>query len=256
MVILFLAGSSQAVYADVVLDPENKFFNKYFAYMIPLEREFIANGEAGYVTAMEEPGSKFEIVTLENGESCYITYTCLYEGEYWGISYVWTEERSGYGWLKMDELLVLYDQLAFEEEHETGFYDFDGELDEIISTGSVVIWDWPGSGNVNFTYEIFESDRLWVYTAWKDGDGREWGRLNFYGRYAWICISDPMNYDLPLMDPMPAPATWVSETTHAEISTAKVNSSPVVLIMIIVAALVAGTVLLIKLLYNPKKKLA
>jgi len=78
--------------------------------------------------------------------------------------------------------------------------------------------------------------------------------LDFYGKGGWVCLSDPMNYDLPAMDPMPAPSPWVSETKHTDISTVKSNNSPIILIVIIVAAVVVGTVLLIRKLYKPNKK--
>jgi len=48
MVILLLAGSSQAAYADVAYEPENSFFDKYYTYMVPLDREFVVNGGRFY----------------------------------------------------------------------------------------------------------------------------------------------------------------------------------------------------------------
>jgi len=156
----------------------------------------------------------------------------------------------------MDDLLVIYDDIAFEEEHADAIYKYTGDMEEIIEAGSVIIWEWPGSGITFFTFEIFEEDNVWISRAYTDAAGLEWGYISFYGRGGWVCISDPMNYDLPVTDPMPAPAPWVSETSHTDIGTAEKSGSPVILIVIIVAALVAGTVLLIKLLYDPKKRRA
>jgi len=253
MVVFLLAGSSQAVYADVVVEPDNTFFDKYYTYMVPLDREFIVNGEAGYTQAQSAPNKQNVIGTFQNGHKCYITYSCLYDGEYWGISYI---GEIGYGWFRMDDLLVLYDETAFEKEHAAAFYDYTGGMEEILEAGSVIIWEWPGSGVTLYTLDIFEGDNFSISRAYTDGNGLEWGYLDFFGRGGWVCVSDPMNYDLPALDPMPAPAKWVPGAGHKDISAAEKSGSPVLLIVIIVAALVAGTVLLIKLLYDPKKKSA
>ena len=252
LAICFLSVSAQAAYADVISEPDNTFFDEYYVYMVPLDREFIVNGEHGFTQAQSEPGVQNVIGTFQNGDRCYITYSCLYDGEYWGVSYI---GEIGYGWFRLAEMLVLYDAIAFEEEHSADFYEYTGDFEELLREGSVIIWEWPGSDITFFTFEIFDEDNIWITRAYMDAQGREWGYLDFYGKGGWVCLSDPMNYDLPPMDPMPSPSPWASETKHTDISTiAKSNNSPIILIVIVVAAVVAVTVLLIRKLFKPNKK--
>ena len=251
IIIYALAFSSQAVYADVISETNNDFYLKYREYIIPLDREFIADGEDGYVSAMDAPGSGKEKGTLENGEYLYVEYSCLYDGEYWGLTYAF-----GYVWVRMDELLVLYDDIAFREEFSDEIYPYEGDLEEVYQAGAAILWAWPGSGVVFFELDMSKDDGTWVPYAYIDEHGLEWGLLNYYGRHAWICISDPMNRDLSVRDPMPGPAKWISDTEHVDVSTITVNdiisrNNAPVFIVILVAAVVVVTILLIRRVFKP-----
>ena len=246
-----LALSAQAVYADVISETNNDFYLKYREYIIPLDREFIADGEAGHVAAMDAPGAGKETGTIENGEYLYVEYSCLYDGEYWGLTYAY-----GYAWVRMAELLVLYDDIAFREEFADEIYPYEGDLEAVYQAGAAVLWAWPGSGVVFFEFDMSRGDGTWVPYAYIDEHGLEWGLLNYYGRSAWICISDPMNRDLPVREPMPGPAKWVSETEHVDISTIPGNdiinrNNAPVFIAVLVAAVVIGTILLIRRFFKP-----
>lgn len=107
----FLLLPSLALSADVVIEPENEFYEQHKSEIVYLDRNFIANGKEGFASVKKAPGSKEETGRLQNGEKTYIQYSCLYNGDYWGYSLVLQ------GWIQTDQLLVLYDYVAFEEEH-------------------------------------------------------------------------------------------------------------------------------------------
>ena len=146
MTVCFLLMPSFVAYADVIVEPENNFYTRHRNQIIYLGRSFSANGEDGFVSVKKEPGSKNEISKLQNGEVVYIQYSCLYDGEFWGIlTYVGTPNDGKTGWIKLDEMLVLYDYVAFEEEHFDEIYPYNGDYAEIKETRSAIAWPWPGA---------------------------------------------------------------------------------------------------------------
>ena len=66
-----------------------------------------------------------------------------------------------------------------------------------------------------------------------------------------MCLSDPLNREIPAFNPPPEPVRWVSETEHTEIWQSD-NTVPIVIIM--VALLVIGTAVLIKVFWKPNKQ--
>jgi hypothetical protein len=234
-----------SVYADVIVEPDNNFYNRHRSSIIYLGRSFAANGADGFAAVKSEPGAGREIAKLQNGETTYLQYSCLYDGSYWGF----TLHHSG--WVNIDEMLVLYDYVAFEEEHLHEFYLYDGDYAEIRATRSAAAWPWPGADAPLWTFEDLDTDNFRVSNAYKDSDGREWGFVTYlYGsRNVWFCLSDPLNRGIPAFNPAPPPMPWDSDTEHTDIE--KNNNSMLVVIVVLVAALVIGTAVLIRVFWKP-----
>jgi len=257
-----LALSAQAVYADAVYESGNRFYEQHKRDLVELFKLFIADGEDGSVSLFEAPGKAKAIDTFENGERCSVSYTCLYNGDYWGLATISKTLKEG--WVRMDELLVPYTGAVFREEYKNEFFPFEGTHEEIDIKDILVLWAWPGSGvireefdwydtmsfpNVNIDYAYRDDQDLeWVYISWFDHDVQN----------VWICVSDPSNRDLPVLKPAPDPVPWVPEATHVDIGGARGvggSGTPVYTIVIIIALLtvvVVCTVLLIKRLYKPQ----
>jgi hypothetical protein len=241
---------SFAVYADVIIEPSNDFYERHRSQIIYLGRSFTANGADGFASVKKEPGSKNDIAALQNGEVTFLQYTCLYDGDYWGYTF----QHSG--WININELLVIYDYVAFEEDYFKEFYLFDGGYDEIAETRSAVVWPWPGAGAPMWTFEDLDMENFRVRHAYTDGDGREWGFVAYmYGsRNIWVCLSDPLNRDIPAFNPAPAPMRWDSDTPHIEIEAygnSASEDSILIVIIALIAALVVGTAVLIRVLWKP-----
>ena len=134
-------------YADVIIEPDNGFYARHASQMVYLGRNFVANGEDGYVAIKYEPGSRDEITSLKNGEVIYMQYSCLYDGEFWGFTFKYS------GWVKLDQMLVLYDYVAFAEEHWDEFYSYSGDYKEIKENRAMIAWPWPGADAPLWTIE-------------------------------------------------------------------------------------------------------
>ena len=231
------------VNADLVVTPNNDFYVQHKDKIIYLGRSFTANGKDGTAAVKKEPGSKFDKEKLQNGTKAYIQYSCLYDGEFWGFTFDYS------GWIKLDQMLVLYDYIAFAEDHPDEFYAYNGDYAEIKETHAAIAWPWPGADAPLWTFEDLDTDGFRASYAFKDVEGREWGFVShLYGnRNIWICLSDPLNRDLPILCPAPEPSVWVSETEHVDIKqyTAE-NDFTKMLIVVLVLSVVIGTAVLIK----------
>jgi len=186
--VCFLLSPSLIAYADVIVEPENDFYNRHRSDIKYLGRSFSANGPDGFASVRREPGSGRNIATIPNGEIVYLQYSCLYDGNHWGFNFRYS------GWIIIDELLVLYDYVAFEKDHRHEFFDYDGDYSEIEKTRSAVAWPWPGADAPLWTFEDLDTEGFRVSHAYMDEDGREWGFVAYlYGsRNIWVCLSDPL----------------------------------------------------------------
>ena len=245
--ILFLLMPALVAHADVVIEVENDFYKQHQSQIVYLGRSFAANGADGSVPVKKAPAAGNDIAKLQNGEVVNIQYSCLYGGDFWGFTFEYS------GWIKLDQMLVLYDYVAFEEEHSEELYSYSGTFTQIKETRAAVAWAWPGSGNPLWTYEDFNTENLRVSYTYRDNEGREWGFITYLngGRNIWICLSEPLNRDMPAFNPAPEPMPWVSDTVHTDIE--KTGASPIVLIVVLIAALVIGTAVLIKVFWKPNK---
>jgi len=262
LLICVLLLPSLVTHADVILEPENDFFEHNRNDVVYLDRRFTVNSPTGSISVKREPGSQREIATIDNDRTVYVQFSCLYNGDFWGIVTTNPSEQSDadYGWVKMDQLLVLYDYVAFQEDHIGQFYPYEGDYDEVKSASAVIVWPWPGAETPLWVAEDLDVDYFFVSYAYRDERGDEWGFISYlFGhRNIWINLSDPMNSDIDPFNPMPPPRPWVSETDHTDIGGA--NASRVnpwdhtfTIAIALVAALVVVTLVLIKLFWKPQK---
>ena len=251
LVLCFFLTPTLVVYADLIAETKNDFYARHESQIVYLGRSFVANGEDGTVAIRYEPGSKNDIGQLQNGEIVYILYSCLYDEDFWGF----TTEYSG--WVQLDQMLVLYDYVAFEKAHLDELYSYNGDYTEIKEARSAIAWPWPGADDFLWTIEDLDITNFYVTYAYKDEQGREWGFVPYlYGnRNVWVCLSDPLNRDLPVFHPAPKPDLWVFETVHVDIKQyAPENEFPALyVIFVLVFVLVAGTAVLIRMFYKPNQ---
>ena len=126
LVASFLLLPAIAAYADAIAEIDNDFYNRNGGDCVYLGRNFHAAGET--VSIKKAPRSGETVAVAASDETIYIDYSCLYKGEFWGF----TQRHDG--WVKLDELLVLYDYVAFEEEYWEEFYSYQGDYAALKET--------------------------------------------------------------------------------------------------------------------------
>ena len=157
-----------SAYADLIIEPDNDFYRQHERQIVNLGRSFTANGEGGSVPVRKDPGARNDIAAIPNGDVAHVQYSCLYGGVFWGFA----PEYSG--WVKMDQLLVLYDYVAFEESHLDEFYPYEGDYNEIKEARAAVAWPWPGADAYLWSFDDLDAENFWVSFAYMDEEGREW----------------------------------------------------------------------------------
>ncbi|MCL1810354.1 MAG: hypothetical protein FWG42_11420 [Clostridiales bacterium] len=236
--IVFLLAPKLAVHADVVMGNEFHHKNEDKTEAVSERwygKAFIINSPLGYVVPKTEPGSeygvpsgggyrsgwgyediddpKYSVFVFKNGEIVVIQATYCQDGEYWGImmpSHMYQPP----GWVLMDDLLMFYDQQDFEEENRGNFYTYTGSFDAVLSAKMLVEWQWPGSDREKRTYDDEETivNCTDVLYAYKDGEGREWGKTCY--TEGWVCLSDPDNKGIEAFYPAPDPVKWSHDGTY------------------------------------------
>ena len=244
-------------------------------------------------TAARKPGSLKEITTYANGSEVLIDWVYVRNGKYWGITPIGHSWMNP-GWVQMDQLLVMYINDDFNNEHRNEFYTYSGSYDAALTAEKLVIWEWPGSDRakriLDYSSWIGESasmtsnpssDKGLVVKdisadfAYMDDDGREWGFVTITYTYSsweefpfragqnvsmkeWICLSDPQSSDIFPFNPAPASIMWIPEGNldwtpdSSPDRTTESNVRLLVLLIILLLAISAGTVIIIRILRSRK----
>ena len=242
------------VLADVLIEPDDDFYHRNRNRMRSSNRGFYANGESGYIILLREPNSKREVAILENGKFINIMFVFDDDGTEWGVTEVnisETETRKFVtGWVRIDQLYMLYDSIMFIDEHSDELIDRPFSLSKLDIDGEVVMWSWPGSGRKSGTFNIQdffgdeETNMNLGTTVYIDKYEREWGQLSyFYGyRDVWICISDPTNSNILAFNPAPVPDLYPaaepgSKPVNSPDTGESVQTTPPLIIAIILVSI-------------------
>ena len=255
-----------AAYADVIWTPPDSFYEKNYEKCDHLNRMFYANGERGYVSAKKEPGSNTDVGAIINGGQYHVSFTYEHRGERWGVIMLdgWgtgTRDQIRTGWVPMDQLVLVYDQISFSADHSHEFYDYSGDYGALFEVKELIFWTWPGSGQIsmvhdNPTLRDREPAKDWLMAAiaYKDSEGREWGFIPYFfaSRSNWVCLSDPGNRDIPAFNPALMPELF-PPADPSELPASGNGILTLLIIIFMVAALVIGTAVLIRVFWKPKK---
>ena len=117
------------------------------------------------------------------------------------------------GWVAMEHLLLIYTNDDFLKEHRDEFYTYTGNIHEDLEADWFFVWEWPGSGSYEVSWEKISSDEdITLIHAYKDGEKREWVFLEMpswrHPTMGWVCVDDPKNWDIPVFYPAPKPTKW------------------------------------------------
>ncbi len=188
---ILLWMNSISVYADVIWEPSrDAFYNEYREKCEYLNRTYIANGVAGEVAVYKNPESQKVVDTWENGKAVYISFSYEAEdGSLWGIYD--NGDRNQSGWVRLDNMVVQYDYISFEEECGTKIVEESGTLAS-AEEGTVYFWEYPGAKTYH-SMNVNEGE-VGYNKTFVDEEGYKWGYIGyFYGmRHKWICLDMPV----------------------------------------------------------------
>ncbi len=263
LIVIMLTLLSPALsYGDVIWTPPDSFYNNNYDKCEYLGRSFYANGRSGYVSVKREPGSKDEVSAIINGDIRDISFTYNLRGESWGVIVTdWADgsfNKISTGWVPMDQLILAYDKITFDEDHIHEYYEYSGDYSALFEVDELIFWTWPGSGVIAMTHDkpaerVMEPARNWltVTSAYKDSEGREWGRIPYFyaHRDSWVCLSEPGNKDIPSFNPAPVPELYPSANPGRSLFNGG-RISEVQMAIALVMALVIGSIVLIQVFWK------
>lgn len=192
LTILIWSGS---VSADIIMTPSDDDFydehedecetESYRKYTVMTDCDIMASPVSSSVIRTAWEGQIIGINTFYTDEN----------GMRWGYDYddirnnIIGEFRQC-GWVKMENLQVIYDSISFVEEHEEEFAEYAGELDKLPSEGNICLWEYPGSQELAAAVppeELLLPDARYVYT---DISGNKWVYID-QRNSGWIYAPDP-----------------------------------------------------------------
>lgn len=242
--------------ADVLWEPDNRFYETHRDQCTLEERSYYANGEDGFVTLWNAPnGSRVE-GQFEN--STVLRVYWRYKD--WGCVSIRVGEEWVEGWVPMADLVLIYDYISFAEGYADQITPYNGEFADYGGDADLAnFFAYPGAGEVQRIYEYAQWTDLWnnltgsadgesyIQSIFVDEDGRTWGYVGYmYGHLnAWFCLDEPDGVDFPERE-MDAPALIPARTPVLP----TVSYVPYVL----VGAVVLVTAGLLLVFFRKKKK--
>lgn len=191
--------------ADVLWEPNNRFYERHADECQYLGRSFYANGAEGYITLWDAPGGYLVKGQFSNGFILWV----YYQFEDWVYAVVWGDEGEISGWAPIEDFALEYDHLSFAEEYADAIYpycgqfaDYDGDAEEIV------FYEYPGAPESKDVREAaWALDELtgqagdsYIQSIFVDEEGRTWGYVGYlYGRInGWFCLDEPEGRNFPV----------------------------------------------------------
>ena len=100
-------------WADILWEPDNKFYEKHRNECTYIDRSYYANSPNGFVTLYDAPNGSIVESQFQNGSVLHV----YYQYQDWGCITAFGEEGPMNGWTKMSELSLVYDHISFAEEY-------------------------------------------------------------------------------------------------------------------------------------------
>ncbi len=207
IVVLFLAvvmvmSVGVTARADVLWEPENRFYEKHSQECEHLGRGFYANGLEGFVTLWDAPNGSRVQGQLTNGGELWVDWR--YQD--WAYASVYDGGEATEGWVPLAELQLIYDYISFAQDYAGEIRDYAGEFADYSGDAEgVAFYEYPGAPSVKTYWTVEQNDKLmtnltggpegesYIQSVFVDEQGLTWGFVgDMYGRMnAWFCLDDP-----------------------------------------------------------------
>ena len=180
---------------DTVTAPQNVFYEMNESQCeLHDYRSFTAVSDFDVYTS---PVDLTPVRRVSRGEilSTNVSYTAA-DGSVWGYAYSDTVVE---GWFRLDNVQVVYDSIAFTQEHHNELNPYAGQLDGFSPKQFLFFWTYPGSGQAE---NICQAGDEWFATGgvenlgeralytYRDAAGSEWVYIDFLPG-GWVYVPDP-----------------------------------------------------------------
>lgn len=227
--------------ADILWEPMgDRFYDAHHEACETVDR-FYYVPENSSLKLYRSPEDETVLKELAPLDRIYVNQSLDWQGAQWAVGYP-AGDYETVGWFRLGRLQLEYDHQCFYEDYSDTFTEYQGQLDGDPIENQIYSWTYPGSGITDRTLEAIDLDGSslscqYVYT---DPEGGQWGYVGYYrGPFGWIYLDDPENPDTPAF-PQQAENT-VTETGAEEAP----SSTPVALVVSLVALVTAGTAVLL-----------
>lgn len=192
-VIFFLVIKPEEVQADLILEPEDQFYQAHADQCEYVDRSYYTDGSVDFWTAPN--GRKKGSFPADTRLQVTHVYTDS-QGAQWGV---FLDQESG--WILMADVYLDYDSRQFREDHEGEILP--GEEQVLPQGEKVVFWSYPCSGENWGTEEL--QQELKFSEFYTDDQERLWGNVGYYmgSRDFWICLSEPENQEISMEEEPP-----------------------------------------------------
>lgn len=192
-VIFSLVIEPEEVRADLILEPEDQFYQAHADQCEYVDRSYYTDGSVDFWTAPN--GRKKGSFPADTRLQITHVYTDS-QGAQWGV---FLDQESG--WILMADVYLDYDSRQFREDHEEEILT--GEEQVLAEGEKVVFWSYPCSGENWGTEEL--QQELKFSEFYTDDQERLWGNVGYYmgSRDFWICLSEPENQEIPMEEEPP-----------------------------------------------------
>ncbi len=189
-------------FADVLWEPNNRFYEKNANQCQLLQRSFYVNGEDGYIDLLAAPDSSTVNFQLKNGETVYVYW------QYLGWGFVEVNNDEG-GWVELGQLELIYDYISFADEYSDEIMPYDPALCQPLldswEGSTLTLWPYPGAEKAKYVWESADGAMEQLQTEgdsyfrqiFQDEEGLLWGFCSYLwgNRNFWVCFNAPAGRD-------------------------------------------------------------
>ena len=217
------------VFADMIVEPWGENANFYEQYRSECELEYNVRNYSALTDfdIYQSPVDDKVVRHVQKGDVMISnTFYTDSGGVRWAYDYN-GEDAGKAGWYKMENVEIVYDSISFEEEHKDEFTDYKGQLNDFVPQNHVILWTYPGSGEIDeicsksdwFSEDyVFKIEDL-ATTTYIDEDGNEWVYISYFPK-GWVNLSNIEGES----DTGEAAATVSATVTSAEIVSSETAS--------------------------------
>lgn len=255
MLVMTFVGAFAA--ADVIIPPDNDFYEEHADECEYLDRNYLTMGELNLLIS---PESEIKQTACPNFEQLHVQYTYTDDNNVvWGLAVDGYQESLG--WFRLTDAVLKYDNISFMEEYDSRISEYT-ESTPTFDNDEVLFYTYPNSGEYNQGRST--SDAVYEY-VFVDDAGLAWIYTPYFQlQEGWVCVEDPMNAQLnsamlvytaqedPTPDTEPDP-TEEPTTAPTGCSSECGNCSAYIWVACIVGVVVIATVVLLVIFFGKKK---